>query len=673
MSDKFFTKGIYSSGMVLQQNTINCIFGCGIPGKSVTLEFNNFLFQAVADDSGNWKIEYPVGEAGGPFVIKLSSENDQIVFDDVWAGEVWVNSGQSNAQLPMERMKFSYPQEFDLPKNNNIRMITVPISYSFDGEQDSVENPVWKVASPETLGEMSGTGYFFAKKLSEELKVPVGIINASQGGSPISAWMNKDTLLKTSNMQRCLDELEKWENPVKIEEKKQEMQKNQSEWDAEINRADEGLKNHWENLAFDDVKNVWQDVFVPGDIDVLKSAGIIWLKKEIELSENQIKLFNENGCNLWLGTILDADRAYVNGIQVGVTYYTYPPRRYSIPEGILKAGKNTITMRIQKNSAIGPVRLYKEKPYCLFSNRVKVTPCVSKNVEKKASDYITCWNDDSAQNQDEFINLYGEWKMEIGAKVRDCPSGMFFEWVPTALYNAMLAPCFNYAVAGALWYQGESDAYQPEAYKELLTNLIYLWRNKFSYSVNGMPFVVMQLPNWCDGNKADFISDGIGWPKMRFSQALVSKEVCKCGLAVNVDGGEWNDLHPEKKQTGGFRAAGEALRVAYSKNILPAPEAVFVEMNNDTVLVQFDNCGSGLQVKERNDNVIPGFYFVLKDSNKIVETSGTLVSGTEVKVKIPDDVCEELKELRYLWSDCPEQIVLYSSEDLPAAPFLWKF
>ena len=190
----FCVKGIYASGMVLQRNRVNCIYGVAPEQSSVILSFRGNEWTCTSAQDGCWKIEFNPGDAGGPFDLELKNGSETISYSDVWVGEVWLLSGQSNAQLPMERLKWSYPENFKLPKNNNIRMITIPISFSFDGEKDFIDSPKWIPASPETLGLMSGTGYFFAKNLSHALNVPVGIVNASQGGSPITAWVDRQVI-----------------------------------------------------------------------------------------------------------------------------------------------------------------------------------------------------------------------------------------------------------------------------------------------------------------------------------------------------------------------------------------------------------------------------------------------------------------------------------------------
>ena len=333
-------KGLYANGMVLQRGMKNCAFGTADANSQVKLNFRNADFSSVCDAEGNWKIEFEVGDAGGPFELKISSGSDEALFKDVYVGEVWVSSGQSNAQLPMSRMYFSYREEFELPANQNIRIITVPITYAFDGEKDSVENPQWNCACPEHLANMAGTSYFFAKKLQSDLGVPVGIINPAQGGSPINSWVNKEVLEKM-NQEDFLATLKIYEDPKNIEDKKASVAKAQGEWAQKILDSDLGLKENWQETPVSSIDNDWSSCTIPGFIDELDSAGIVWLKKSVNLTAAQVEKLNSKKSWIWLGTIVDADKVYINGTFVGETPYSYPPRRYVIPAGTLKEGEIT--------------------------------------------------------------------------------------------------------------------------------------------------------------------------------------------------------------------------------------------------------------------------------------------------------------------------------------------
>lgn len=679
MKKKFITKGIYSSGMVLQRNTINCIFGCGEKAAPVQMKFRGKTYSSEVNNAGEWKIEYNPGSEGGPFTMELSSNAESITFTDVYVGEVWVNSGQSNAELPMVRLRYTYKDEYELPPNPQIRMIHIPIRASLNQEMDSIENPEWLGAAPDTLDQMSGTAYFFAKKLQSELKMPVGIINASQGGSPIASWLSEDFIRSKQDSLEYYKNLQFWQNPKNVEEKKADLASKQSEWDKEINAADLGNKKDWKNLSWSQIDDTWTDCNIPGELSCQNSAGILWLKKEIILDAKQVEKFNRYKTWLWLGTIVDADIAYVNGTQVGTTGYCYPPRRYVVPKGILKEGSNTITIRVQKNGAWGTIRFFEEKPYYLFTDNVDVCPVSLRNVEQRTSVIMP------SDGDGEIVDLTGTWKCKLGCKVRNSPPQMFFEWLPAALFNGMLAPCFNYAVAGALWYQGESDTGIPLLYKDLLKSMMNIWRERFVYKTNGMPFVVMQLPNWAEGYLSYFKHDD--WAFMREAQAKAAAESEKAAFAVTIDAGEWNDLHPEKKRTGGTRAALEALRIGYNKPVNPAPVMEYCQRNKEYFEVRFNSGNAKLcayEVKTLNSEIdalaadftkpsddVKGFTFLLSNGST-VKAHAKLVSGDDIEVYLPEGGVAEgvaLKELQYLWANNPEVVNLYSSDSIPAAPF----
>lgn len=690
MKGVFKIKGIMGSGMVLQRNKINCVYGTAEVYSDVIMEFRGTTSITQADEDGNWKIEFSPGEAGGPFTMNIKCDEHKVEFTDIYVGEVWLSSGQSNAQLPMERMKFSYPEDFALPRNDRIRMITIPINWSLDGEKDEIVDVGWQsnadegtkadglssgvkwvCASPETLGGMSGTGYFFAKKLSKELDVPVGIINASQGGSPIASWLSRQALEEMGDKKAYLNQVVEYLAEGRAASKQKELADNQKEWDNELyGAAAEPEKMYGESA---DETDGWKTVELPGNIPVEK-AGFFWFKKIVELNAEQVTHFNTYKTWLWMGTIVDADRVWVNGTEVGSTPYCYPPRRYPVAAGLLHEGKNVIAVRVQKNSANGPIRFFTEKPYYLFTENTFVAPCVCRNVEGRTESLYPL--------DGERIDLSGEWKMKVDSQIRDCPPQMFFEWLPTALYNSMLAPCFKYAIAGALWYQGESDAGRPIEYKSMLIKLIDLWRHKFVYGSKDLPFVIVQLPNWSDGWNEDCTSREGGWANIRQTQADVAEIAGHTGLAVTIDAGEWNDLHPEKKKTVGSRAAKEALRVAYGKNFIsPAPKANFCEFKKNRFVVKFD-CGNSSLVAckvfgknadlnvEGKDKKVYGFSLLCskKGTETIIEADAQLVDDCTVEVEVPRGIGDVL-ELRYLWADSPAPVNLYSRNQLPAAPF----
>lgn len=667
MNKKLFVKGIYSSGMVLQQNTVNCIFGGGAE-DDVELNFRGNTITTSPDKKGFWSLKFDPGNAGGPFELSLCCKKDEIVFSDVYVGEVWLSSGQSNAQLPMARMRFSYPEEFELPENPNIRIITIPISYSFDGEKNCVENPQWKCANPQNMGELSGTAYFFAKKMQKELNVPIGIINSSQGGSPVYSWMNEEAF-KELGRKDYLKRIDFWRSGENVKSKIEEVTEAHKKWGEKVIEKDKGINQKWEEKMPE--KNC-KDFNIPGDFEELgNKAGVVWFKKEIELDKAQAECFNSKKSFIWFGTIQDSDTIWINGVFCGTTGYVYPPRRYEIPKGTLHEGKNIITLRIQKNGEL-PIRFFDEKPYYIFTEDAKINPVAFRNVEKKI---LT----DEEKSRGVKISLEGKWQYLIGCSLAVRPGEMFFEWEPSALYNSMLAPCFSYAIAGALWYQGESNALEYFDYQSLLMKMIELWRKKFVYAPKNMPVVVMQLPNWCEGFGKEISDNLVDWAELRDAQLKAVENVENTAIVSMIDAGEWNDLHPEKKKTGGTRAAEQALRLAYRKNYSPAPKMKYCERKGNVFTVKFD-CFESKETElkafsvenesadfEKEGSKVYGFEFITKD-NKKIKAEGTLVSKVSVEISTAINA-DELKELRFLWKNNPEVVNLYSKELLPALPF----
>ncbi len=625
--------GIYSSDMVLQRNMLNCLSGNATPGSLVTLNFRNKTYKSNCDDKGDFNLEFESGKEGGPFKLLICNNDDEITFENIMVGEVWLLSGQSNAQLTFERLKYKYPDEF----NNccsSVRMITVPIAYSFDGEKKSVQNPKWEIASTETLSSFSGTGYFFAKKLSQELNLPVGIINASQGGCNIVSWLDYESLEDLNRTELC-EKIDKWRIPGAITQRNNEITKATSDWYEKISKIDKGCLENWDKIDFESLDSSWEKCVIPSDFKELKdNGGVIWFKKEFSLTKEQVESLNKSKTFVWVGTIQDADKVWINGEYTGETGYCYPPRRYFAPEKVFVEGKNTITVRVQKNSA-WDIRFFEEKPYKIF-------------------------------NDEYTFDISGEWKKKTGCICETCPEGMFFEWEPSALYNSMLSPCFNNSFRGVLWYQGESNAGNPDDYNELLQKMISLWHSKFSYAPKDFPFVIVQLPNWLQGYKKEFPDNG-GWPVLREQQLKCVTEISNTGLAVTIDCGEWNDLHPENKQTVGERSAFEALRLSYGKKYAKSPRSEYCEKNGRMLKIRFDCDGSSLVAKNSSDNEIHGFEFLSK-SGQLFEANAKLVNETDVEVYVPEKLTD-IKELRYLWKQNPWNVNLYNKQGVPATPF----
>lgn len=604
---------LVSDGMVLQRNQKLKIWGYADAGEKVNVKFLNKTYSVTADNNGNWNIMLPELKAGGPFVMTI---ND-ITLKDILIGDVWVASGQSNMELPMRRLKPLYGEEMKTVNNQNIRFFTVPQKYNFKTPQNDLDGGKWENTNPQTILNFSGVAYFFAKNLYEKNKVPVGIIHTSLGGSPVQAWMDTNSL---KNYPEYLQEAEKWKNDDLIKSTESNEQSLSKAWYSELEQSDIGLNQHWENFDLDD--SLWKTMNVPGSWEDHEGPfeGSIWLRKEITLPKGSAG----KTAFLNLGRIKDADVTYINGVKVGNVTYEYPPRWYDIPAGVLKEGKNIIAVRITNGSGKG--QFIADKPYYLEIDGQK-------------------------------IDLKGSWKYKIGTKMeKTAPGQTFIRWKPTGLYNSMIHPLINYKVKGFLWYQGESNTGKPKEYGDLLTTMINDWRSK--WNEKDAPFLIVQLANFMEAKSQPVESN---WAELRDQQRKVSLTVPQTGLAVIIDAGEWNDIHPLDKKTVGDRLALQALKMGDKKEIVadgPVYQSMKVEGNKIR-----------LSFKKGTD-----------DFAKVSELKGFAIKNTDgnwtwakakaegEKIVVWNDSVKNPVAVRYDWADNPDGN-LKNKSGLPASPF----
>lgn len=604
---------LVSDGMVLQRNQKLNVWGKADAGEKVEVKFLNKNYKTTADQTGNWKITLPEQKAGGPYTMTIN----EITLKDILIGDVWLASGQSNMELPMRRLTPLYADEIKNANNQNIRFFTVPQKYNFKSPQTELDGGKWEVTNPQTILNFSGVAYFFAKDLSQKNKVAVGIIHASLGGSPIQAWMDENSLKK---YPEYLDEAKKWQNDDLIKSTESSEQSLSKAWYTELDQSDIGLNQHWENFDLND--SDWKTMNIPGSWEDKEGSfeGSVWFRKEINLTKNQAG----KAAFLNLGRIKDADVTYINGVKVGNVTYEYPPRWYDIPAGILKEGKNAIAVRISNGSGKG--QFIADKPYYLEIDGNK-------------------------------IDLKTEWKYKIGAKMEKmAPGTTFIRWKPTGLYNAMINPLINYNIKGAIWYQGESNTGKPKEYGDLLTTMILDWRNKRNQK--DMPFFTVQLANFMEPKAQPIESN---WAELREQQRQVSLKVPNTGLAVIIDIGEWNDIHPLNKKTVGDRLALQALKVADKKNIIadgPVYQSMKVEENK--IILYF---------KTGTDDFAPVSElkgFAIKGKDGKYEWAKAKIKSN--KIIVWNDTVSNPVSVRYDWADNPDGN-LKNKTGLPASPF----
>ncbi|MGN6712096.1 sialate O-acetylesterase [Anaerocolumna jejuensis] len=620
---------LISDGMVLRQGRKVNIWGFASPGELVDIRFLGEKAEAVADENGKWVAELHDLKPGGPHEMVITCHSgEEIRLKDILIGEVWVCSGQSNMELPISRVADRYPQLEKDSGNCHIRVFKINEKYSFHGPLKELESGYWQTADKNTIMDFSALAYFFAEYMYEAVSIPIGIINASLGGSPAQAWMSEE----------MLEDFKEYEEDIAACKEddyiKAQLNRNVSlseEWYNSLRDLDEGFGRREQPWYHTDLRDeAWSEISLPGffaEAGLENFTGSLWFRKKIVLSENP----EGKDASLLLGTIVDSDEVYVNGVLVGSTPYQYPPRKYRVPEGVLKTGENIITVHVVCDTGNG--RFTPGKRYAIITEK-------------------------------EEVSLEGFWKYRVGAICGKRPETIFISWKPTGLYNGMLAPCLDYTITGVLWYQGESNTGSTDNYQELFQKLIKGWRR--DWKQEDFPFIFVQLPNFT----IDIRAGEMGWQKIREAQrqALVLPNTA---MAVTIDLGEDNDLHPtEKKEIA--RRLSLCARVLTGKEKLEysGPQIMEAAYSGEEIVLTFSHAQTGIVTQ--NDSLYPG-NFSTAGENKHYQKSEALITGNRVILKWKNSNGETMIQrpeyVRYAFSNSPVEALLYNKEGLPASPF----
>jgi sialate O-acetylesterase len=523
--------GLYADNMVLQAGRSLKIQGKSAPDETVQIEIDGKVFSGKAAANGCWMIELPPQAPGGPHVFKIAAASGSKIFHNVLFGEVWLASGQSNMNMALQHTDQA-DAEIRTAEDPDLRIFRVGLKTSATPVSDV--HGRWVAATPETAKGVSAVAWYFAKELRQELKVPVGIITASHGGTAAESWMSAEALHSLpetagsyAGLQKSIQALEQAPTNVDLDD---------SNW------MEEGIP--LENWNRQKRRIHWDYELHPVEYD-----GVIWARKEIELPAD----WAGQDLILSLGKIDDYETTFFNGTEIGkTTQHTLAVRVYEIPGALSKAGKNLLavkTFKIGWGGLIGPDKV-------MFLQR--------KGSEDK-------------------VPVGGEWLFRA-AKLE---FKMISPRLPTSLYNGMIAPLRQYPIRGVIWYQGEANA-QPEnakKYRNTFAALIEDWRRAFDQET--MPFYYVQLA----GFKTNL---GNGWPLLREAQRR-TLEIPNTGMASAFDIGDPKDIHPGNKREVGRRLALWPLVNEYGHNKIPSgPLLREIQVENGKVRIFF-NYGQGLK------------------------------------------------------------------------------
>ena len=617
---------LVSDGMVLQRDTRTRIWGWASPGQRITVRLDKDTRGTRTGADGKWSVMLPPRPAGGPYTMEIGSDNnpvaDHITIRDILFGDVWVCSGQSNMELPMERVKIKYPDVIAHADNPLIRQFSVDTRYHFTGPLDDLSSGRWEAADPKTVLRFSAVGYFFARALFDKYHVPVGLIKNSVGGSPAEAWLSEGAL---KAFPSYLATAQQYKDSLFLDSIARNDRARDRQWYQSLWQRDKGLHEAkpWYDPDYDD--SGWSVMHVPGywaDQVLPPVNGVVWFRKSVEVPAAMTDL----PAVLSLGRIVDRDSVYVNGRFVGTIGYQYPPRRYELPAGVLKPGKNIIVIRVINSAGRGG--FVPDKPYQL-----------------------------TAAGQT--IDLSGPWRCSLGATADPLEGPTFFQYKPEGLFNAMLAPLLPYPIKGVIWYQGESNTDKPEEYFRLFSSVITDWRRHWGQG--NFPFLYVQLANFLETKDQPSESD---WAALREAQRE-TLAVPGTAMAVTTDIGEWNDIHPLDKEDVGKRLALAAEKVAYGDDTVVSSGPLYhsMEVKGDSIILHFTSTGGGLVAK--GDGVLK--YFAIAGADKKFAWAKARIAGDAVIVR-SEQVAHPVA-VRYAWADNPEGANLYNTEGLPASTF----
>jgi sialate O-acetylesterase len=612
---------LFSNHMVLQQQMQIPVWGTARPLSTIQVVLAGFTATTITDNEGNWMVYLPSMNAGGPFSLHIIGDQE-IHINDVMIGEVWIASGQSNMEWAMNEGVGPNTQkeiaEADYPA---IRYFLVEKS-PFSVPRQMLSKGSWAVCSPETVGKMSAVGYSFAREMFRKDNVAVGVICSYWGATRIEAWTSSEMLQSFSPYTKIVEMTEtdtvRWNQLVK------QSIHNEYLRDSIANVANEGVKANVHLKDFND--DSWPTVKFPVNMDKMKLPrywGFVWLRKKFNFpvgQENQdytVNLtINCRNVNMYLnGNPVDYSVDPVSKKKV----YKIRGEQFNRPDNVLA------------------IRMLVYWGYAVIGLPGDVAYMVSSDGKTR-------------------ISLEGDWKFNSGMEP-ELPQRQDYNNQFSVLFNGMIAPLVPYGIRGVIWYQGEQNAVNAKQYRTLFPMMINDWRIRWKQGY--FPFLFVQLANY--QQRKEYPSED-QWADLREAQ-LMTLNLPQTGMAVAIDLGEANDIHPKNKLPVGYRLFLAAQKVAFNRDIVysgPIYDTLYIE--GSRIRLKFKSTGSGLVSRDGQ----PLKSFAIADSDRKFVWANAVIEGNDVIVsssKISKPVA-----VRYAWDTNPDA-TLYNMEGLPASPF----
>lgn len=611
---------IFGDNMVLQRGKPIAVWGWANPKEKITVTFHAQTKKVTADKNGKWKVSLDAEKAGGPYELAVTGKN-KLIFKNVLVGEVWICSGQSNMEWPL-RATDQAEQEIAQANYPNIRHIKIPNTVAAT-PNDDIPSGDWKVCNPQTAGDFTAVGYYFAKKLAGEVNVPVGLINTSWGGTHVETWTSREAFEGSDEFKAMIASMPAGNVEVLNQKRKDELSARVKAVQQNLNEPSREIEQ-WKSPGYND--SHWSEMKVPGLWETQSLAdvdGVIWFRRTFTLTADEAGA----AAQLELAMIDDSDETYINGVKVGGLQAQYNVARvYSVPPALLKAGTNVIAVRITDTGGGGGIYGSPENVKLTLSNRV--------------------------------IALAGNWKFRI-EKLASM-GGVGPNDYPTLLFNSMINPLIPYTLQGAIWYQGESNASRAFQYRKAFPLMITDWRKR--WGLGDFPFYFVQLASFNNNNGNS--NGGSAWAELREAQSL-TLVLPQTGMAVTTDIGDSKDIHPRNKRDVGNRLAFIALNNVYGKPIVyRGPTYKSFSVQGTQATVEFSNSGKQLTTPDKY-GYLRGFEIAGED--KKFFPARAFIQGD--KVVVSSDHVSKPVSVRYCWMDDAMEANLFNDAGLPAEPF----
>jgi len=603
---------MYSDHMIMQRQHATLINGKGIPNSKLSLKLGKLTVQSDVDSNGNWQLTIPAQPVGGPYSLVFSNGPDTVSINDMYFGDVWLASGQSNMEWKLKWQVDNWQAEVKDSNYPLIRYFDVENRYTA-AQQTTLNSGEWAIASENTSQEFSAVAWFFAKNLHLDKGIPIAIVDSTWGGTPAEAWTPMQTLLEQPGYQQSakemLDAPTHWDG-VFERTRQQEKLKNQK-----LYSVDGAQKQGYATLSYDDTD--WQSVSLPLDQPV---NNILWGRHHFDLSKANIA---DSGASLTIGYYTPHTQVYVNGHAISQKSGAQKDDPFWISKDLLKDGKNLLAIRTA-GSWNNRVNIGSGSKIRLFSNQYS-----------------------AFLNKDWRINNTLEGELPMPEKY----------WQKTSvLYNAMIQPIIHFPLKGVIWYQGESNTGRAKEYKNLFTAMINSWRERWQQPE--LPFIFAQLASMHAQQPKPMESN---WALLREAQTQ-TLSLPHTAMTVLIDAGEAYDIHPRNKQIVGERMWHAANAIAYQKDIVySGPVHSAMSIKNNTVVLSYKDVGTGLKAK--GDKLL-GFELASQDG-KFVNAQARIEKN---KVVVSTESIKAPKYVRYAWAD-NSPANLYNTEGFPAIPF----